>query len=136
MDIRNIHKKITDTFLREYGDRKTLWCYLKNGNSKGSNFDPYRNTGYTETVSNPEPVMSYVRQLSPSSLIAREIGMIHTGAREVVIDAQDLGCVLNSQKIVYEDNEYTVYTKATGTKVQIYDLPFNMKKVIMFRRYS
>ena len=128
---RNFHKQIHDTVFTEYAE--TLWVYLKASNSKGSNYDPYRNTGYVKTNQSPEPVKAYVRQIKGNSLIAREIGLSQSGAIEIIIKSSDANLFRICEKIKYNDVEYTTFNKALGDKVQIYKSDFNFSRVVLFR---
>ena len=129
---RNIPKNLRTSIFNEYNE--TIWVYLKASNSKGSNYDPYRNTGYTKTNQSPEPVKAYVRQIAGNSLIIREIGLSQTGAIEIVIKSSDANLFRMSEKIVYNDVEYTPFNIALGNKIQITKTQFNFSRVILFRR--
>ena len=129
---RNIHKRIKDTAFNE--NRETVWVFLKASNSKGSNYDPYRKTGFLTTKQSPEPVQAYVRTIQGNSLIAREIGLAQVGAIEIVIKSSDENLFRICEKVTYNDIEYTVFNEALGNKIQIMKSPFNFSRVILFRR--
>jgi len=128
---RNIHNKIKETIFKEY--QETVWVYLKASNAKGSNYDPYRNTGYTETNQSPEPIKAHVRQIRDNSLVAREIGLREAGAIEIVIESSKKNIFKICEKIKYNDVEYTPFNKALGNRVQIFDSPFDFTRVVLFR---
>ena len=128
---RNIHQKLKDSIFKEYSE--TVWVYLKKTNSKSSNYDPYRNTGYTKTNQSPEPVKAYVRQIRGNSLVARELGLMQSVAIEIVIESRDENIFRICEKVKYNDAEYSPFNKALGDRVQIYKSDFNFSRVILFR---
>jgi len=129
---RNIHKRLKDTIFKDYNE--TLWVYLKKTNSKGINYDPYRNIGYTKTNQSPEPVKAYVRQIKGNSLVARELGLRESGAIEIVIKTQDANLFKICEKVKYNDIEYTPFNKALGDRLQIFKSDFNFSRIVLFRR--
>lgn len=129
---RNIDNIIDVNLFKEYAE--TVWVYLKSSNSKGSNYDAYRNTGYTKTSQSPEPVKAHVRQILGNSLIAREIGLVESGAIEIVVSSSDVNLFKFCDKVVYNDEEYSIYNQALGNKVQIFKSEFNFSRVILFRQ--
>ena len=129
---RNIHKNLRDTFFPEYSE--TLWVYLKASNSKGSNYDPYRNTGYTKTNQSPIPVKAIVHPISGNSLIARELGLAEMGSIELIIKKKDKNLFKICQKIEYEGEEYSPFKKALGDRVQITKRSFDFYRVLLFKK--
>ncbi len=131
MNYRNINKKIRDKNLQLFDD--TLWVYLRSSKSKGSNYDPYRNTGYTQTNQSPIPIKANIRQIAGNSLIAREIGLVQSGAIEIIVKDSDINFFKYCEKIKYDSNEYTPFNKALGNKIQIFKTDFNLARIILFR---
>jgi hypothetical protein len=130
---RNAHNQLKTVF-NSYSE--TVWVYLKSTNTKGTDYDPYRNTGYIKTQNNPEPVKAHVRQLQGNSLIAREIGLVESGAIEIVIDDRDENLFKICEKVVYNNIEYTPYNKALGNRMQIFKSPFNFSRIVLFVKGS
>lgn len=132
MNRRNIHKILKDTVFSD--NTETVWVYLKASNTKGNSYDPYRNTGFSKTNQSPEPVKAYVRQIKGNSLVARELGLIESGAIEIVIKDSDVNAFKICEKVKYKDNEYVTFNKALGNRVQIFQSDFNFSRVILFRK--
>jgi len=128
---RNVHQKLKDSIFNEY--QETVWVYLKKTNTKSANYDPYRNTGYTKTHQSPEPVKAYVRQIRGNSLVARELGLMQSGAIEIVIESKDENIFRICDRVRYNDVEYSPFNKALGDRVQIYKSDFNFSRVVLFR---
>lgn len=128
---RNFHNQIKTNIFNNYSE--TVWVYLKGSNVKGSNYDVYRNTGFTKTNQSPEPVNAHVRHIQGNSLIARELGLVETGAIEIVIDSQDENLFKICEKVKYDENEYTPFNKALGNRIQIFKGEFNFTRIVLFR---
>lgn len=133
MDIEKcLNKKIFDDIYREHS--KKIQVFLRGSKGKGSYFDPFRETGYTETTRNPIFMNAMIKQISPNSLILRSFGLAETGALYIIIKDSDLNLVKLSQRIVIDNIEYYVFHDAVGGKLQIIDAPFGHKRVIIFRK--
>ena len=132
MKSRNIHNQIKQAIFKDY--EETVWVYLKKTNTKGANYDPYRNTGFTVTNQSPEPVKAYIRQIQGNSLIARDIGLTQSGAIEIVIEAKDENIFRICEKVKYNDVLYSPFNQALGNKVQIFKSEFNFSRVVLFRQ--
>ncbi len=131
MNDRNINQFIDNTLFANLA--KTVWVYLKSSNSKGVNYDPYNNVGYTKTNQAPQPVKALVRQIQGNSLIARELGLVHTGAIEIVVKEKDVNLFKICQKIKYKDLEYSPFNKALGNRIQIFETEFGLYRIILFK---
>jgi len=129
---RNTHNQIKKAIFKDY--EETVWVYLKKTNTKGANYDVYRNTGHSVTNQSPEPVKAYVRQIQGNSLIARDIGLSQSGAIEIVIESKDENLFRICEKVKYNDVLYSPFNEALGNKVQIYKSEFNFSRVVLFRQ--
>ena len=125
----NINDKINND-LRDY--KETIWVYTKASNSLGSNYDPYRNTGYVETFKSPTPIKAIVHQISSTGLIAKELGLSLTGAINITVNDNNASLIKIASKFKYKDRFYTTFNKALGSRTLITDLPFNMTKFVCF----
>lgn len=128
---KSIQYQIEDKVFKQFAEN--LFVYLQKTFSYGSNYDPYRNEGAVLTQKSPVSVKGIVRQISGDSLIRREIGIQETGAVEVIIKERDISVIKNAEKIVYDKEEYSLYNKALGNRMQIFKRPFGFYKIIMFK---
>lgn len=128
---KSIQYQIEDKVFKQFAEN--LFVYLQKTFSYGSNYDPYRNEGAVLTQKSPISVKGIVRQISGDSLIRREIGIQETGAVEVIIKERDISVIKNAEKIVYNKEEYSLYNKALGNRMQIFKRPFGFYKIIMFK---
>lgn len=131
-----MNNNINDQVLRNVFNKycKTIWVYLKDSQTMGENFDPYRNTGYTTSNQNPLPVKGIISTVQANSLIMRELGLSETGAIRILVKDQDISLIKLAQKITYNNVKYSTFNQALGNKVQIYPGDFGFSKVILFRR--
>ena len=129
---RNLRCNLNNQIFKKFADK--LYVYLKQTNTKGSNYDPYRNTGYTESLSAPIIVKGIVRQVSPESKLAKEIGHFISGTIQFICNEKDVSLIKNAEKIEYKDVEYSVYNKALGNRVQITDTGFGFYTIVLFRK--
>jgi len=127
---RNIYSRIKDTVFKDYSE--TLWVYLKASNTKGENFDPYRETGYTKTQQSPLPVKATVRQITPESRVMKVLGQIALGAIEIVVKKEDKNLIKMAEKIEYKNKEYCTFNKSLGNRVQITEIPFGFYRIVLF----
>lgn len=128
---RNINQKIYDSAFKDYSE--TVWVHLRTTKTKGSSYDPFRQTGFTETKQNPLPVKAIIRHLQANSLIIRELGLVNSGTLEIIIQEKDLSLIKLAQEITYDGVKYSLYKKALGNRVQIYKRPFKFVRVVLFR---
>ena len=128
---KSIQYQIEDKVFKNFSEN--LFVYLKKSFSYGANYDPYREEGGVVVQKSPLSVKGIVRQISGDSLIRREIGIQEVGAVEVIIKERDISVIKNAEKIVYNKDEYSLYHKALGSRMQIFKRPFGFYKIIMFK---
>lgn len=127
-----VNKKAFDTVFRSHSIKVAV--FLKSFQSKGSNFDPFRNIGFVKAKRNPVWVAVIKKTLSANSLIYRQMGLNETGAIELIIKDNDVPFITLSEKILVDDKEYYVYNDAVGANVQVFDLQFGYSKIVLFRK--
>lgn len=106
---------------------------LRASKTKGANFDKYRDVGYEQTNQNPLFIKTLTKAVSANSLIIREIGLVESGAIQMIVQDKDVPLLKLADKILVNNVEYTPFNKALGGKLQIFALPFNYSKIIVFR---
>ena len=126
---KNINDKVNKAF-KDY--KETVWVYSKKSNSLGSSYDPYRNTGYVETLQSPIPVNAIVHQISGSGLIAKELGLSLYGAIEIIVNDVDQQLIKNAEKLKYNGQLYTTYNKALGSRTLMNKRRFDMTAFTCF----
>lgn len=127
----NIEQMVNDKIFKEYAVK--IQVYLRFTNLKGTTYNPNYNTGKTIELANPITVKGIVRQLTGNSLIVRELGLLETGAVEVIMKDRDIEAVALSEQVQINGVIYSVKNQALGNQVQVFSRPFGYSKIIMFR---
>ena len=127
---KDINKKINKALK---GCTETVWAYIKDSNSLGSNYDPYLNVGQVETFQSPIPVKALsVHHISNDGLIAKELGLGLIGAIDIVVNDIDKELIKNASKIKYNNQFYTTYHKALGSRALMIPRSFETTKFTLF----
>lgn len=129
---RNLKCNINYQLFKRFADK--IEIFLSNSNTKGSNYDPYHNTGYVTTNSNPIFVRALVKHLSPESRALQEIGITESGTIECTINEKDVTLFKNANKIKYDNEEYSIYHNNLGNRFQIRKTQTGFYSVILFRK--
>lgn len=106
---------------------------LKSSKAKATAYDKFRDVGYVQTHQNPLFVKALKKDISPNSLIIREIGLTESGAVQIIVHNNDVALIKLCDTILIKDIQYTPWNKALGSKFQVFELPFNYSKIILFR---
>jgi len=101
--------------------------------SAGDDYDPYEQN-YQYSLLNPVTVKGIVTQVSPASLVFKEIGLGQTGAVEVITEQKYRNWFENAQRIVIDDIDYQVYKFATGGRSYVQNRAGNMVRVFLTRK--
>jgi hypothetical protein len=127
---RNIHSTVKENLFKDI--QETVWIYLRASNSKAENYDPFRQTGFTKTNQAPLPIKAIVRQLTSESLIMREVGLMATGAIEIVVEEKDVNVFRACEKVQYKEKDYVTYNEALGNRIQITNTIYGFSKIVLF----
>lgn len=90
-----------------------------------------REQNYVYTNLNPQTILGYVRDFSPTSLVWKNYGLSETGAKEILCDDKYEDWFRNCNKIEIDDDEYEVFREASGNRVLITKLPYKVIKVVI-----
>lgn len=129
---KNIHGYISEATFKEYA--KNLYVYLKASNNNTTQYDPYRNVGYIETYQSPLTVKAIVTAVTGNSLVAREIGLAHTGSIYAFVKKADAELIKIASKIEYNNDFYCAYIKAVGKNALEFPLDFGFVKIQLFKK--
>lgn len=128
---KNLKNDLRELFRTE---SQKISIFLHSSKVKGTNFDPFRETGETTVSRNPIFIKAIVRQVTPEKLIAKEMGLTLSGAMELIIKSSDVGAIKASEKILINNEEYYKFHDAIGSKLLIFTRPFGLSRVIVFRK--
>jgi len=125
-------KNLASQLLRDFGSYVDV--FLTSGKTKGINYNPKYATGKSKTNQNPVTINAYVRDKSSNSLIINKLGLVAVGAKEIIVTENDSSYFLNAERVQIDEEDYEVYNSATGNKVQMYNLDFGYKAIILFKK--
>jgi hypothetical protein len=130
--MRKLTKHFADKIYTEFKD--IVEVYLKGSKTKSVNFDKYTNTGYIIGEQNPIFIKAIIRDVKPEELITRNIGLVSTGAKKIVIKERDVSLIRDASRILINSEEYYVYDDAVGNKLQIADDKMGYFTVLLFKK--
>lgn len=125
-------KNYADYIMKDYATK--VFVYLPGATVKGTNYDKFRDTGYTKAVQNYLTVKAWVREVSPNELIFRQIGLVAVGAKKLVVKNNDVALFRLANRVVINNVDYYVYNDAVGKKFQIQELDENYSEVTVFKK--
>lgn len=128
---KNIEQNIFEQIFKDESIK--IRVILRASKTKGENFDKFRDIGYQKTHQNPLFVRALTKTISPNSLIIRQIGLTESGAIQIIVKENDASLIKLADIVIIKDENYTPWNKALGGRFQIFDMPFNYKKIILFR---
>ena len=101
--------------------------------SADESYDPYeKNLTYTNL--NPITVKAYVHEVSPSSLVFKEIGLHQIGAVEVVTEDKYVEWFEQADRIVIRTEEYQVFRQGTGSRTLVQRRPYQLARIFLTRK--
>lgn len=108
--------------------------YLRNSKTKGQNYDPYRNTGYTIDLSKPRYVNVIIQTISGDRLILKELGLATSGAVSLIVKNRDITYLKMAQRILIDNENYVTWHEALGNKFIVFkQRTTGFSKVILFK---
>lgn len=128
---RNAENNIKDLF-RTHSQKVKV--FLKQSETIGSSYDPFRQVGKTIVQQNPRFIKAIVRDVSPEKLLAKTLGLETTGAKELIVHEQDVNTIRICERIVIDGVDYVQYHKAFGNNLTIFKRKFDFYRVIIFRK--
>ncbi len=127
-----IDKCFADKIYKDHA--KKILVYLPKSKTKHASYDKFRDVGYIKTQQNYETVKAIIRDAKPEELIVKNIGLVATGAKKIVIKDNDVTLIKLSNKITINSIEYYVYNDAVGNKLQILGSQFGYSTILIFRK--
>ncbi len=121
-----------DYILKDYATK--VQVYLPGAKAKGTNYDKFRDVGYTKGIQNYLTVKAWVRETSANELIVRQLGLIMIGAKKLVIKNNDVPLFQLASRVVIDNVDYYVFADAVGKKMQIQKLDGNYSEITVFKK--
>ena len=122
--------EIMDEIFADYAqDIKVIFRGTK---TKSDNYDPFRDVGYEESTQNPIYIKAITKSVSFNALVFKEIGLIESGAKNIIVKDSDVDFLKLCQKLIINEQPYYIYHDAVGSKFQKYPLQFGYTKIVVF----
>jgi hypothetical protein len=125
-------KKIKDEIFKK--SAIDIKVFLRAVKTKGANYDKFRNTGYQKEIKNSIYIKAVTKQISPNSLIIREMGLTESGAMMIIVEDSKVPFLTLSERICINNEEYYVFNDNIGSKMQVFSIPFGYSKIMIFRK--
>lgn len=111
-----------------------VFVYLPGAKVKGTNYDKFRDIGYTIGQQNYLTVKAWVREVTSNELIIRQLGLVAIGAKKLVIKNNDVALFQLGSRIVIDNIDFYVFNDAVGKKMQIQRLDDNYSEITLFKK--
>ena len=108
--------------------------YLRGTKTQSARHDKYHNEGYTVTNQNYYSPKAIIREVQANELILKELGLVSTQAKKIVVQDRVIPMIKLSERIVIGEYDYYVYNDAVGSKLQIVSSAFGYSTVMLFRK--
>lgn len=131
MSDKNLEQDLRELYRTE---SQKVAVFLRSSLVKGENYDPFRDTGYTTIKRNPIWIKAIVRSITPEKLISKEMGLVISGAKELIIKTSDVGALKASENIQIDGQNYYKFHDAVGNKFLIFPRPYGLTRMIIFLR--
>ncbi len=125
-------KNYAEYILKDYAEKVKI--FLPGASVKSSNYDKFRDVGYTKGQQNYLTVKAWIRDTTANELIVRQLGLIAVGAKKLVIKNKDVNLIKFASRITINDVEFYVYNDTVGNKLQIMPLDDNYSEITIFKK--
>jgi hypothetical protein len=125
-------KNFAKYILSNYSEK--IKVYLPAASVKSANYDKFRDVGYHTHQQNYITVKAWIRDTTSNELIVRQLGIVATGAKKLVIKNNDIPLFKLASRITIADIDFYVFNDAVGNKMQILNLDDNYCEITVFKK--
>ncbi len=125
-------KSETCKLFRRFG--KNAEVFLRSSKTKGIDYDPIRDEGYSISNQNSVIIKAWVRNPSSNGKLLQEIGTFDTGAKELIIFKKDLTVLKIAEKIVVDGLDYHILNDAAGDRFASLERIYDLVRVVVWRK--
>ena len=126
-------QKVFDLYFRKF--HKKALVFIRSSKEALEDFDPFSDTGYTIKSQNSLTVKILTKTITSNNLILKELGLVESGAIQIILHKRDVTLIKNSRKILINNIEYYVFNNAVGNRFQIFSTDYSdYPKIILFRK--
>jgi len=118
--------------LDDYAEK--VFVYLPGATVKSTNYDKFRDVGYSKGQQNYQTVKAWVRPMVSNELVARQLGLVSIGTIKIIIKNIDVNLFRLASRIVYNNEDFYVYNDAVGKKMMMINLDHNYTEITLFKK--
>lgn len=118
--------------LKDYAEK--IFVYLPGAKVKSSNYDKFRDVGYTVAQQNYLTVNAWVRPMVSNELVVKQLGLVSIGTIKIIVKNNDVALFKLASRIVYKDEDFYVYNDAVGKKMLMINLDDNYTEITLFKK--
>jgi len=118
--------------LSDYAEK--VFVYLPGATVKSTNYDKYRDVGYTKGQQNYLTVKAWVRPMVSNELVFKQLGLVSIGSIKIIIKNNDVALFKLASRVVYKDSDFYVYNDAVGKKMLMIELDDNYTEITLFKK--
>lgn len=125
-------KSYAKYILDDYSEK--IFVYLPGASVKSTNYDKFRDIGYTRGQQNYLTVNAWVRDTTANELIMKQLGLVAYGAVKAVVKNNDVALFQLASRVVIRNVDFYVYNDAVGKKMMVLSLDENYSEITLFRK--
>lgn len=125
-------KSYAKYILDDYSEK--IFVYLPGASVKSTNYDKFRDIGYTRGQQNYLTVNAWVRDTTANELIIKQLGLVAYGAVKAVVKNNDVALFQLASRVVIKNVDFYVYNDAVGKKMMVLPLDENYSEITLFRK--
>lgn len=125
-------KAETTKLFKRFG--KPVEVFLRATKSKGADYDPIRDEGYSITSQNSVILKAWVRNPSPEGKLLQQIGTIPQGVKEIIVFKKDLTVLKVADRIKIGNEFYHIYDDAAGNRFTKLERIYDMVRILIYRK--
>jgi hypothetical protein len=118
--------------LDDYSEK--IFVYLPGAKVKSTNYDKFRDVGFSVAIQNPLTVNAFVRPMVSNELVVKQLGLVAIGSVKIVIKNNDVSLFRLASRIVIKGEDFYVYNDAVGKKMLMIELDENYTEITLFKK--
>lgn len=125
-------KSYASYIFSDYNEK--IYVYLPGATVKGTNYDKFRDTGYTKAQQNYLTVKAFVRPMVSNELVVKQLGLVAIGSVKIIVKNNDTSLFQLASRIVYKNEDFYVYNDAVGKKMLMIELDDSYTEITLFKK--
>jgi len=125
-------KNFAKYILDDYNEK--VFVYLPGAKVKSSNYDKFRDVGFSVAQQNYLTVNAFVRPMVSNELVVKQLGLVAIGSVKIVIKNNDVALFKLANRIVIKGEDFYVFNDAVGKKMLMIELDDNYTEITLFKK--